>query len=183
MLLAGALVGCGGSSDQPKKTTKDGGSSASMEAAAPKPFAVVMGSVKGMPFIPKGSGAQDSGPTMEGTFPSVRVELDDINMGACALDVMAAQTLRFWVYNAKDTNEIGPGTYTGMGKGVPTDGTIFPYFDWKDSMGEATGDGLGTVTLDAVSQTNVKGSFDVKLVTNGQEIGHLTGTFDTPACN
>jgi hypothetical protein len=184
LILVSAVVGCGSSNQPAKKSTpKDGGGVTMIEAGPPKPVAVVMGMIKGMPFEPKGSGAQDSGSTMEGTFPSVKVQLYDVNMGACTLDAMATKTLSMEVFNAKDTNEIPPGTYTGMGKGVDTTGTIFPHFNWKDPMGEATGDDLGTVTLDEVSQTNIKGSFDVTLVTNGQDLGHITGTFDTPACN
>jgi hypothetical protein len=184
MLLAGMLAACGGSSDPAKPTTKkDGGTTAMKEAAAPKPVATITGTIKGMPFVPKGSGSQDSGPQMGNMYPFVKVELTEMNTGACVLDAMADRKLQFWVYNAKDTNEVAPGTYKGMGMGVDTTGTIYPLFHWKDTMNEASDDGMSTITLDAVSQTEIKGSFDVTLVTNGQSLGHLTGTFDTPACN
>jgi hypothetical protein len=187
MLLAGMVAACGGSSEPAKSTTKgDGGTAAVVkEAAAPKPVATIMGTIKGMPFVPKGSGSQDSGPQMEGTgmYPFVKVELTEVNMGACVLDAMVDRKLQLGVYNAKDTNEVAPGTYKGMGMGVDTTGTIYPLFHWKDTMNEASDDGTASITLDEVSQTEIKGSFDVTLVTNGQSLGHLTGTFDTPACN
>src|SRR5262249_7943329 len=135
LVMAAALCGCG-STTVKKIIVKKSDAGSSVEAEAPRPISVVMGTVKGTAFEPKGGGAQDSGPQANGMYPFVRVELVDMSTGGCALDTMADRKLSFWVYNAKDGNAVVAGTYKGAGSGVDTNGTIFPHFNWKDPMGE-----------------------------------------------
>jgi hypothetical protein len=177
----GSLAACGG-----EAALSSDADAASNDASAPS-SSMVTGSVAGLSFELSATRAQNTGATPVGIYPSIRIELLELPPGASAtcaeLDV--GRALRIYLFNERDQTAIGPGTYlTPPRDGGGADGTIFAGFFWHHFLdaSEKEGGGTGSVTLDDVSATTIRGSFDATLEPNFGEAGHLSGTFTAPVC-
>jgi len=156
----------------------------------PHPYgAWVAGDVDALPLIVDDVGARQTGSISQG-YPSLEVTLMDAS-GACDEyhgNPASSRALRLYVFNARDQQGVGPGTYLTPGPNGAGP-TVFAGIFWHDfnaTCSDRQAQGTGTVTLTDVSSTSVSGSFDVTLDAwlsdAAPRIGHLSGSFKAPVC-
>jgi hypothetical protein len=189
LALVCSLFACGSSSAPTAKKSGDGGKPDAKEVEAGPEVAVgsIMGTIDGAPFDLRFERAQNSGDTAMGVYPTVKIALYDV-LGArdACIGAQMGRALDMYVTNAADTTAVSAGTYaTPDPDAGDSFGTKFAHFYFHDFVqGGLDRDifGPGSVTLTEVSSSTVSGSFDVSLLENGADVGHLSGTFAAPVC-